>query len=196
MASEREQAFYVQCTGQIESGEFGGVDDIYCRYAFHLGHDWSVAAGIDTGLSQTSRKMPGQFDGGVVWNFPIDVTFKSTNVYGWPRIAISVYGLDFLGRDVVRGYGSVLVPLTPGQHILEVDSYTPVATSAFNQAFAWLMGNPPEFFDSKFVCQGDGREVTRVQSTGTVRVKLNITTKNMGAVGYSVGDQAVQTVTA
>ena len=34
-----------------------------------------------------------------------------------------------------------------------------------------------QFFDSKFVCQSDGREVTRVRSTGMVRLKLNIVTK-------------------
>jgi hypothetical protein len=36
-----------------------------------------------------------------------------------------------------------------------------------------------QFFDSKFVCQSDGREVTRVRSTGTVRLKLNIVTKGI-----------------
>ena len=79
-----------------------------------------------------------------MWNFPIDITFKSTNVFGWPRIAISVNGIDFLGRDVVLGYGSVLVPLSAGQHTIDVDMYTPLATSSFNQAVSWLMGNPPE----------------------------------------------------
>tara|TARA_B110000090_G_C13346266_1_gene433089 strand:- start:591 stop:908 length:318 start_codon:yes stop_codon:yes gene_type:complete len=99
--------------------------------------------------------------------------------------------MDYLGRDVVRGYGSALVPLTPGQHIIDVDMYTPMATSYFNQAISWLMGNPPEFFDSKFVCQGDGREVTRVQSAGSVRMKLNVNTKNMGNCGYAVSDNAM-----
>ena len=33
---------------------------------------------------------------GVVWNFPIDVKFKSTNVFGWPRIAISVRSQSLL----------------------------------------------------------------------------------------------------
>jgi hypothetical protein len=41
---EGEKAFYVQCTGQIESGDFGSIDDIYCRYAFHIGHDWAISA--------------------------------------------------------------------------------------------------------------------------------------------------------
>jgi B9 domain-containing protein 1 len=142
--------------------------------------------GLDTGLSQTARKAQARLDEGLVWNFPIDCTFKATNVYGWPRIAISTYGIDYLGRDVVRGYGSALVPLTPGQHVIDVETYTPLSTSIFNQVFSWIMGNPPEFFDSKFVCQGDGREVTRVQSTGTVRVKINVLTKNMNDCGYAV----------
>lgn len=48
------------------------------------------------------------------------VTLKSTNPYGWPRLVIAVYGLDMFGRDVVRGYGSVLFPVIPGHHKLEV----------------------------------------------------------------------------
>jgi len=188
-----EAAFYVQCTGQVESGDFGPLDNLYVRYAFHFGNDWVKASGIETGLSQIARKAPTHYEQGVVWNFPVDVTFKSTNVYGWPRIAISVYGIDYLGRDVVRGYGSALVPLTPGQHVIEVDTYTPVATSTFNQLMAWLLGNPPEFFDSKFVCQGDGREVTRVQGAGVVRLKLNVTTKGMQMVGYTTASSSNQT---
>lgn len=126
-----------------------------------------------------------------MWNFPIDIKFKTTNPYGWPRIAISVYGVDFLGRDVVRGYGSALVPLSPGQHIIDVPMYVPLASSELNQWISWIWGNPPEFFDSKFVTQNDGREVTRVQSTGVVRLKINLSTKGMQATGYAVHDQDV-----
>lgn len=183
-------AFFVSISGSCESGDFGVIENIYCRYSFHYGPDWTALSGNpETGLSQTSRA--SRHDEGVVWNFPIDISFKSTNIQGWPRIALSVYGIDFLGRDVVRGYGSLLVPLTSGQHIIDVDMFVPVAASMFNQFFSWLVGNPPEFFDTKFVCQGEGREVTRVQRSGTVRVKLNVTTKGMAAVGYSVRDNPV-----
>ena len=141
--------------------------------------------GLDTGLSQTARKTVNHYEG-VVWNFPLDVTFKSTNVHGWPRVAVSVYGIDYLGRDVVRGYGSALVPLSSGRHTIDVEMYTPLAMSTMNQVVAWLLGNPPEFFDSKFVCQSEGREVTRVQRSGAIRLKLNILTKGMQTVGYDV----------
>ena len=121
----------------------------------------------------------------IVWNFPIDITFQSTNVHGWPRMAITVYGIDFLGRDVVKGYGSILIPLSEGSHEVYVHMYSPLAVSIFNQWMSWLMGNPPEFYDSKFVCEGEGREVTRVMKTGVVSVQLNIITKGLQSAGYS-----------
>ncbi|CAM9472935.1 unnamed protein product, partial [Ectocarpus fasciculatus] len=164
--------------------QFGSLDGLYCRYGFHFGPDWSITGGIDTGLSQMSRTSALHSEPGIVWNFPIDIKFKSTNVFGWPRIAISVYGADFLGRDVVRGYGSCLVPLVPGTHTVDVEMYTPMASSFLNNLASWFWGNPPEvrrFFDSKFICQNDGREVTRVQSTGVVRVKFNIRTRGLTA---------------
>lgn len=54
-------SFCVDCTGQIEKAEvsahmlhlsnnlmlwcqFGPLDGLYCRYGFHFGADWSIAA--------------------------------------------------------------------------------------------------------------------------------------------------------
>ena len=48
-----------------------------------------IKQGLDTGLSQIAQRAGGQ-DTAVVWNFPIDVTFKATNAFGWPRVALSV----------------------------------------------------------------------------------------------------------
>lgn len=183
---EVASSFFVQCTGQVISGDFGGKDYLYCRYSFQKGHDWTTSAGVDSGLSQTACKNPACPYEPIVWNFPIDISFSSTNVFGWPRIAVSVYGIDFLGRDVIRGYGSVLVPLSTGKHEIRIEMFAPLALSNMHSLLGWLMGNPPEFFDSKFVCQGEGREVTRVQHTGSVVINLNIQTKGMQNFGYSM----------
>ncbi len=139
-----DSSFFVQCTGQIDSGDFGSMDYLYCRYTFHFGNDWNIASGLDTGLSQTGCKNNSRPEEPIAWNFPVDITFKSTNVFGWPRIALSVYGIDFLGRDVIRGYGSVLIPLSSGQHTLEVEMYAPLASSTLNHIASIFMGNPPE----------------------------------------------------
>jgi B9 domain-containing protein 1 len=59
-----------------------------------------------------------------------------------------VYGIDFLGRDVVRGYGSALVPLSPGHHVLDLPVYVPMSSSIMSDWVSWMWGNPPE------VCNG------------------------------------------
>ena len=50
------------------------------------GPDWAVTAGLSDGLSQSARRRTGAVDHKVVWNFPIDVTFRSTSPYGWPQV--------------------------------------------------------------------------------------------------------------
>lgn len=194
--NQGEPFFYVSISGQIERAELSSQEDLYCRYSFHFGPDWTIISGIQTGLSQTARKSPFNNEEGIVWNFPIDLTFRSTNPFGWPRIAVNVYGIDALGRDVLAGVGSCLVPPLSGVFTLDMDTYVPLSSSILNDWLSWLLGNQPEFFDSKFVCQGEGRDVTRVRATGRVRLKINVLTKGMQAVGYSVADQTPYPQTA
>lgn len=42
-----------------------------------------------------------------------------------------------------------------------------------------------QYFDSKFIAQNDGREVTRVCSAGKVRLVLNVVTSGMKQYGYA-----------
>uniref|UniRef100_A0A8C5TV37 B9 domain-containing protein 1 n=1 Tax=Malurus cyaneus samueli TaxID=2593467 RepID=A0A8C5TV37_9PASS len=129
--------FLLAVTGEIESGEFPGFDDLYCKFSFVYGQDWVPTAGLEEGISQITSKSSAS-PTTLVWNFPIDITFKSTNPFGcecWghcgvqpccqspsqyhflagPQIVVSVYGPDFFGHDVVRGYGAVHVPFVPGR---------------------------------------------------------------------------------
>lgn len=175
--------FHIMCTGQIESLEYYGVDNLYCRYAIAMGPDWRVEHGMESGLSQIGYKAPGSEE--IVLNFPIDMTFKSTNPYGWPRLVLSVYGVDGLGRDIVRGYGSTHLPIRSGSCRRTIPLFAPQSSSFLQKMLGNLFGNRPEFFDSKFICQNEGREVTRVQSMGKAHVQFNIVTHGMAAHGYT-----------
>jgi B9 domain-containing protein 1 len=148
-----------------------------------------VLQGIDIGISQEAQKGGGGEGGsaGVVWNFPVDVTFKTTNPHGWPRLVLSVFNSDVFGRHVIRGYGSVLVPTVPGSYTRYVRTFAP-ASSTYLQAFlGWATGNLPSFYDSKFVARNEGREVVRVRSTGVVRVQLCVVSRRRQARGRTRG---------
>jgi hypothetical protein len=52
----------------------------------------------------------------------------------------------------------------------------------------------PEFRDGRFVTRGEGREVTRVRSKGTVRIVLNVVVKDMAEFGYVAAATAPQSL--
>ncbi|XP_010140142.1 PREDICTED: B9 domain-containing protein 1, partial [Buceros rhinoceros silvestris] len=164
---------------------FPGFDHLYCKYCFVYGQDWVPTAGLEEGISQitsTSDVAPTT----LVWNLPIDITFKSTNPFGWPQIVVSIYGPDFFGNDVVRGYGAVHVPLTPGRHTRTIAMFVPESTSTLQKFTSWFTGRRPEFTDPRVVARGEGRELTRVRSQGFVTISFNVVTKDMKKLGYDV----------
>uniref|UniRef100_A0ABI8A263 B9 domain-containing protein 1 n=1 Tax=Felis catus TaxID=9685 RepID=A0ABI8A263_FELCA len=68
---------------------FPEYDDLYCKYCFVYGQDWAPTAGLEEGISQITSKSQDVRQA-LVWNFPIDVTFKSTNPYGFRLHAVQL----------------------------------------------------------------------------------------------------------
>uniref|UniRef100_A0A2K5MGS1 B9 domain-containing protein 1 n=1 Tax=Cercocebus atys TaxID=9531 RepID=A0A2K5MGS1_CERAT len=163
MATASPSVFLLMVNGQVESAQFPEYDDLYCKYCFVYGQDWAPTAGLEEGISQITSKSQDVRQA-LVWNFPIDVTFKSTNPYGWPQIVLSVYGPDVFGNDVVRGYGAVhVLTLTwaLGRTCPRTD-LTSFSVGPCSPVFfcvpSWFMGRRPEYTDPKVVAQGEGRE--------------------------------------
>mmetsp|Transcript_5517 Transcript_5517/g.6349 ORF Transcript_5517/g.6349 Transcript_5517/m.6349 type:complete len:198 (-) Transcript_5517:80-673(-) len=182
--TEAPRHFTVMFTGQLEHATIPDSDNAYCKYLLVHGDDWSVLDGLEDGISQITRRSAGP-SGRLVWNFPLDITYKSTNAFGWPQLVVSVFEVDGLGRDIIKGYGSIHLPITPGPHTRKIHLYKPLSASLFQQFTSWITGMPAEFSDAKFPSSGHGREVTRVKSTGTAVVQLHVMTKDMSLFGYS-----------
>ncbi|KHJ41800.1 B9 protein [Trichuris suis] len=190
-------SFLLLVSGQIESAEFHGVSDVYCRYCFAFGEDWNVVSscrfeGVEEGLSQLCCRnaMDATCDQFVL-NFPIDLTFRSTTPYGWPRLTIACYGSDWWGNDVIRGYGFTHVPTIPGKHTRKVAMFVPKSSSKLKNIVGWLFGRRPEFVDPCFVAQSDSRNLTRVVTTGSVTITMQIIAKGLKKLGYDACKQTL-----
>ncbi|CAF0820116.1 unnamed protein product [Didymodactylos carnosus] len=162
---------------------FADFDDLYLRFAYVIGKDWEICAGLDEGTTQIAYKGV-DFNPKLVFNFPLECTFKSTSPFGWPQLVLSGYGMDAFGNDVVRGYGTTHIPITPGRHKLRVPLFVPRSSSRFQQFLAWILGRRPEFVDPKVVAHNAGREMTRVRSQGYVNLTFNIVTKDLQSLGF------------
>ena len=61
-------------------------------------------------------------------------------------------------------------------------------TSKFSGFFGYLMGNEAEYLNpTDTVAKAIGREVTRASSKGYIKVKFNVTCKNMEKYGFDLG---------
>eukprot|EP00045_Choanoeca_perplexa_P003053 m.28441 g.28441 ORF g.28441 m.28441 type:complete len:193 (+) comp11838_c0_seq2:136-714(+) len=176
--------FLLMMHGEIASVQ-SPFDNLYCKYSLVYGTDWSMSAGLEEGISQTCTKRAGHDD--VVLNFPLEATLKSTNPYGWPQLQVAVYGSDFLGRDVVRGYGAVHLPVTAGSHTLRISLFAPQDKSTMQSIVGFFYGKRPEYVDPTMITQGSGREVTRVSSSGHVTVNLHTALKDFARFGFRNG---------
>jgi len=180
LSTDEKGFIQVLVNGQVESAQFSGLDSLSCKYLWSYGRDWTVKLGTEEAQSQQAEKQPG--DPTIVWNLPIDATFQTTEPFGWPQISLQLYGPDFMGRTVMRGYGAVHVPTQAGHHEMYVQVFTPKSSSTFQSIQSTLMGTPPEFHNAKFATTGEARCVTRVQSLGTVKVCMDVVLVNMKAL--------------
>ena len=96
-------------TGQIESGTIPDENGICCKFDITHGKDWHLFSGNQSGVSQHAYKSMESNDR-VVWNFPFEMVYRANDISGWPKIVVSLTSRDFLGRDLICGYGVMHVP--------------------------------------------------------------------------------------
>ncbi|XP_043207708.1 B9 domain-containing protein 1-like isoform X2 [Amphibalanus amphitrite] len=184
-----QQCFLLSVTGQVESARLAGADQLYCRYQLHGGPDWDIVTGLEEGISQVSR--PSQDARQLlVWNLPVEVSYKATNPYGWPQLIVSCYGPDLFGNDVIRGYGVSHLPTAAGAHRVTLPLFVPESTSQLQKLVSWFTGRRPELADASSLATGDGRDVMRVRSQGYVTCSFQVVTKDLQRLGYDNGRRA------
>ncbi|KAL4455015.1 hypothetical protein ABPG74_006397 [Tetrahymena malaccensis] len=181
------QKMYLSFSGSIESGEFDSEDTLMCQYEVAHGNSFSPVDNnqILEGKSQFSVSN-SLYTRDIVFNLPFEATFSTDTPFGWPQLVISVFGKNFFGLSEVRGYGSVHIPTQPGYHERIVRVYRPLATSKISEIFSFFSKQEIKYHDAKkVIAYGEGREVTRVKSVGTIKVKFNVMKRNFKREGYS-----------
>ena len=98
---EPVQDIGVFVNGMVVSGAFPAAHNnpVSVVYELSMGDDWDIVAGCEAGASQESIHDPCD---GALWNMPIDLSLRTTNAAGWPRLVVTVSGRDFWGREVGR----------------------------------------------------------------------------------------------
>ena len=106
---------------------------------------------------------------------------------GWPKLTLQFTSRDFLGRDVVCGYGIIHVPTQPGSHTRYVHIFRPISSSFMAELCGQIQGKPAYYLNPQQLMDDNrGREVTRVVSAGIVKVQFNVTMKDIQKFGSTI----------
>merc|ERR550517_437118 len=95
---------------------------------------------------------------------------------------------NYRGNDVVSGYCNILVPTQPGRHEIITEAYAPRSSSMWQELVNLVSGKTPEYINPEFITRSEGREVTRVRSSGIkVKIIFNVCIKELEEFGFDVG---------
>ncbi|OQV20787.1 putative B9 domain-containing protein 1 [Hypsibius exemplaris] len=177
--------FLLSIKGQIERATIPDCPELFVKYQFVYGDDWIVTTGIEEGITQICKRYdPGQ---DFVFNFPLDVTFKSTNPRGWPQLVLCTYGRDTWGQEIIRGYGVCFIPVSLGSNIKKmVGMFVPEASNTASKLSTLFSGRPPELYDPRILSRNRGREVLRTSSKGCLHLVFNIISKDTQRLAYNL----------
>ena len=170
----------------IKEGTFPEGDQIFCKYDVVYDKNWEVVTGQNSGQSQHACLGEGT-NGYFVWNMPFQIRLYSEEPSNWPQLVISCYYPDFLGREILKAYGTCYIPTTNGTHERNLSMFCPISSYGFTKLYEIIYGEKAELINApRIMAMGDGREILRTKTEGNMKIKFNIHLENLEENGYEV----------
>ena len=177
---------FLDIQGVIKEGTFPEGDQIFCKYDIIYGNEWKLISGQKSGQSQHACLGEGSTCY-FVWNMPFQIRLNCENPLNWPQLVISCYYPDFLGREILKAYGTCYIPTTNGAHERNLSMFCPISSYSFTSILEILFGKKAELINApKILAQGDGREILRTKSEGNIKIKFNIHLENLEENGFDI----------
>ncbi|XP_075627545.1 tectonic-like complex member MKS1 isoform X3 [Balearica regulorum gibbericeps] len=119
----------------------------------------------------------------------------------WPVLYFEVLSLDFWQRYRVEGYGSLVLPVSPGLHTLTIPTWRPVELGTVAELRRFFIGGSPELEDITYVripstFKGErlSRFGFRTETTGSVTFRLHCLQQSRAFLETSALRQRMQSV--
>lgn len=129
--------------GEIVSLQGFSEDNLFVDFTVDCPSGWLFKDEQVTGLSWKSR--PNKFD---VCHLclPIDIDLfhewseTSSGDLEWPTLIVTVKSIDRLERHSISGIGSVILPRSPGQHVISMPTVKKVPVSSLERMSQFFLG--------------------------------------------------------
>ena len=186
LSETSQTGIFLDIQGLIKEGTFPEGDQIFCKYDIVYGNEWKIISGQNSGQSQHACLGEGS-SFYFVWNMPFQIRLNCEKPLNWPQLIISCYYPDFLGREILKAYGTCYMPTSNGTHERTLSMFCPISSYSFTSVLEFLFGEKAELINApKVIAQGDGREILRTKSEGNIKIKFHINIENLEENGYDI----------
>lgn len=95
-----------------------------------------------------------------------------------------MYGTDYFGRSVAKGYGNVHLPRTDGIHQRKIRIFKPLEISSVWACLNFCSATSSEFKDAGKVLTGENRENIKGEYLGEIEINVEVIRENFQRLGY------------
>ncbi|KAM7088643.1 tectonic-like complex member MKS1 isoform 2-T2 [Ciconia maguari] len=195
--------------GEIVSAQGYEYDNLYVHFFLELPNQWSSAAFQQlSGVTQTCATKTVGWDNVAYFCYPFTLEMFFTqgdepedSLPQWPVLYFEVLSLDFWQRYRVEGYGSLVLPASPGLHMLTIPTWRPVELGTVAELRRFFIGGSPELEDITYVripstFKGErlSRFGFRTETTGSVTFRLYCLQQSKAFLETSALRQRMQSV--
>uniref|UniRef100_A0A8B9BQ08 MKS transition zone complex subunit 1 n=1 Tax=Anser brachyrhynchus TaxID=132585 RepID=A0A8B9BQ08_9AVES len=204
---EREQRVFRDV--RTVSAQGYEYDNLYVHFFLELPDHWSSPAFQQlSGVTQTCTTKTVGWDNVAYFCYPftLEMFFSQENesedcLPQWPVLYFEVLSLDFWQRYRVEGYGSLVLPASPGLHILTIPTWRPVELGTVAELRRFFIGGSPELEDMTYVripatFKGErlSRFGFRTETTGNVTFRLYCLQQSKAFLETSASRHRMQSV--
>uniref|UniRef100_A0A8C8BLE5 MKS transition zone complex subunit 1 n=1 Tax=Otus sunia TaxID=257818 RepID=A0A8C8BLE5_9STRI len=184
-------------------------DNLYVHFFVELPSRWSSPVFQQlSGVTQTCATKTVGWDkvAHFCYPFTLDMFFtqgdeSEDSLPQWPVLYFEVLSLDFWQRYRVEGYGSLVLPASPGLHMLTTPTWRPVELGTVAELRRFFIGGSPELEDityaripSTFKGERLSRFGFRTETTGSVTFRLYCLQQSKAFLETSALRQRMQSV--
>ncbi|XP_068766077.1 tectonic-like complex member MKS1 isoform X2 [Struthio camelus] len=195
--------------GEVVSAQGYEYDNLYVHFFLELPKGWSSPAFQQlSGVTQTCATKTVGWDNVAYFCYPftLEVFFtqedeSEDSLPQWPVLYFEVLSLDFWQRYRVEGYGSLVLPTSPGLHMLTIPTWRPVELGTVSELRRFFIGGSPELEDLTYVripttFKGErlSRFGFRTKTTGSVTFRLHCLQQSRAFLETSALRQRMQSV--
>ncbi|XP_050181562.1 tectonic-like complex member MKS1 [Myiozetetes cayanensis] len=193
--------------GEIVSAQGYEYDNLYVHFFLELPNQWSSPPFQQlSGVTQTCTTKKVGWDKVAHFCYPFTVEMFYTlededSLPQWPVLYFEVLSLDFWQRYRVEGYGSLVLPASPGAHVLTIPTWRPVELGTVAEMRRFFIGGSPELEDLSYVrvpSTFKGKRLSRfgfrTETTGSVTFRLHCLQQSKAFLESSALRQRMQSV--